>query len=213
MKGQRHTELPRFIVGVLATAGASVANGATVQITFGNNVVSSATGTTQFTSDLTGDDTFDVFPAWSAHPAGLGTAQVGRSGVKLASARYVGSMGSSTVKVGLNLYKGAGQGGVSKRGLILLSFTDSDVNRGQETTGWLDVTASASSGAGAFARVTLHRLIFDDESTTAPTGLTTSSTGIPEWQVSAVPEPGSNLALLALGAGGLTLRRRLKRAA
>ena len=29
----------------------------------------------------------------------------------------------------------------------------------------------------------------------------------------AVPEPGSNLALLALGAGGLTLRRRLKRAA
>jgi hypothetical protein len=28
-----------------------------------------------------------------------------------------------------------------------------------------------------------------------------------------IPEPGSNLALLALGAGGLTLRRRLKRAA
>ena len=31
--------------------------------------------------------------------------------------------------------------------------------------------------------------------------------------VQPVPEPGSNLALLALGAGGLTLRRRLKRAA
>jgi hypothetical protein len=31
--------------------------------------------------------------------------------------------------------------------------------------------------------------------------------------VSAVPEPSSHLALLALGAGGLTLRRRLKRAA
>jgi hypothetical protein len=30
---------------------------------------------------------------------------------------------------------------------------------------------------------------------------------------SPIPEPGSNLALLALGAGGLTLRRRLKRAA
>jgi hypothetical protein len=61
--------------------------------------------------------------------------------------------------------------------------------------------------------VQIHRLIFDDASTTAPTGLTSASTGIPEWQVSAVPEPGSNLALLALGAGGLTLRRRLKRAA
>jgi hypothetical protein len=32
-------------------------------------------------------------------------------------------------------------------------------------------------------------------------------------QTSPIPEPGSNLALLALGAGGLTLRRRLKRAA
>jgi hypothetical protein len=59
----------------------------------------------------------------------------------------------------------------------------------------------------------VHRLIFDDASATAPTGVTSASTGIPEWQVSAVPEPGSNLALLALGAGGLTLRRRLKRAA
>jgi hypothetical protein len=32
-------------------------------------------------------------------------------------------------------------------------------------------------------------------------------------ELSAVPEPGSNLALLALGAGCLTLRRRLKRKA
>lgn len=39
----------------------------------------------------------------------------------------------------------------------------------------------------------------------------TGTPGVPA--TSAVPEPGSNLALLALGAGGLTLRRRLKRAA
>jgi hypothetical protein len=61
--------------------------------------------------------------------------------------------------------------------------------------------------------VQIHRLIFDDVSTTRPTGLTSASTGIREWSVAVIPEPGSNLALLALGAGGLTLRRRLKRMA
>jgi hypothetical protein len=53
--------------------------------------------------------------------------------------------------------------------------------------------------------VQIHRLIFDDAFTTAPTGLTSASTGIQEW--SAVPEP-SSLGLLALGAGGLLARRR-----
>ena len=53
----------------------------------------------------------------------------------------------------------------------------------------------------------------DDASTTAPSGVAYTDSAYPEWQVSAVPEPGSNLALLALGAGGLTLRRRLKRTA
>jgi hypothetical protein len=87
-------------------------------------------------------------------------------------------------------------------------FTEERV--GLETIhGWLDVTASAIS---SLYDVQIHRLIFNDASTTAPTGLSSASTGIPEWQVSAVPEPGSNRALLALGAGGLTLRR-LKRAA
>jgi hypothetical protein len=60
--------------------------------------------------------------------------------------------------------------------------------------------------------VELARLIFDTESTTRP-GFGAVPGDQPEWQVSAVPEPGSNLALLALGAGGLTLRRRLKRTA
>lgn len=62
------------------------------------------------------------------------------------------------------------------------------------------------------ATVQIHRLIFDDASATAPTGVAYTDSAYPEY-VAAVPEPGGNLALLALGAGGLTLRRRLKRAA
>jgi len=60
IKRQGSTELPRFIVGALATAGASLASGATVQIAFGNNVVSLATGTTNFVGDLTGDNHADM---------------------------------------------------------------------------------------------------------------------------------------------------------
>jgi hypothetical protein len=105
----------------------------------------------------------------------------------------------------------AGSSNAVFRGLAAVVFSDENIRNGTQTYGWLDITAVANHPGEK--RLTVHRLIFDDASTTAPTGLTSASTGIPEWQVSAVPEPGSNLALLALGAGGLTLRRRLKRAA
>jgi hypothetical protein len=91
-----------------------------------------------------------------------------------------------------------------------MTFTDRRINGGSPTNCWLQVNAYNSNYNSH--TVELARLIFDDANTARP-----SFTEIPgvltEWSVSAVPEPGSNLALLALGAGGLTLRRRLKRAA
>ena len=83
MKRQESTtELPRFAVGALAIAGASAANGATVQITFTNNVVSSATGAVNFVADLTGDSVDDVTQdhalgrAATVYPAGASTSIV-----------------------------------------------------------------------------------------------------------------------------------------
>jgi hypothetical protein len=194
MKRQGSTELPRFAAGALAIAGASAANGATVQISFANNVVSTSTGLTLFDADLSGDGVF---------LQRLNYASIAFAG------KVNGTMTMRFVDNGLGVAFGDGV----SRGLVGFNFSDNGMNGGLVTAGWLDVSAAISTASGGSKSVQIHRLIFDDASTTAPTGLTSASTGIPEWQVSAVPEPGSNLALLALGAGGLTLRRRLKRAA
>jgi hypothetical protein len=201
MKRQVTTELPRFVVGALATAGASAANGATVQIAFLNNYVANTAngGLTNFNGDLTGDTFSDVVGEAFGSGAQLGPAYPN----SLAYA-FVGGDPRYIVNVG----------GVSDNGATVqlvrevraFSFTDANINGGFVTNGWLDL--SATSGPGG-QEVRIHRLIFDDESTTAPSGVAVGNT-YNTWQV---PEP-SSFALLALGAGGLTLRRRrLKRAA
>jgi len=95
----------------------------------------------------------------------------------------------------------------STQGLVPIQFTDARIHAGS-IGGWLDVSATSNSTG---QKVQIHRLIFDEASTTRPTGVVYTDPAFPEF-VAAIPEPGSNLALLALGAGGLTLRRRLKRA-
>jgi hypothetical protein len=100
--------------------------------------------------------------------------------------------------------------GQSRSFLNPITFTDPQINDGLPTNAWLQVNAFNTSAVNH--TVELARLIFDTESTSRP-GFGSVPGVQTEWQVSAVPEPGSNLALLALGAGGLTLRRRLKRGA
>jgi hypothetical protein len=201
MKRQGSNELPRFAVGALAIAGASAANGATVQITFANNMVSSSTGLTLFDADLSGDEEPDV-RASTMLSGIMGNIMVRTydQNASVANAKIIG--GGALAARFVNGFQFGD--GVS-RGLVGFNFKDDGMNGGLVTAGWLDISAAASTASGGSASVQIHRLIFDDASTTAPTGLTTASTGIPEW--SAVPEP-SSLGLLALGAGGLLARRR-----
>ena len=122
----------------------------------------------------------------------------------MVDARLMGTAGQG---VGASTFSGPGV--QSTAYLNPITFTDSRINGGLATAGWLQVNAFNTSATSH--TVELARLIFDTESTARPS-YTSIPDVLPTW-VSAVPEPGSNLALLALGAGGLTLRRRLKRAA
>ena len=226
---QGSTELPRFAVGALAIAGASAASGATVQITFANNYVSSSAGTTNFLADLTGDTLDDLFGVAGLSYGGPGggpfalVAAIGSS-FALAMARAADS-GSGAL---LGLLGDGWFGTVARtqpfdwvplaagvdgfiRGLTVpyMRFNDSDINGGATTFGRLDLTVSHYGGE---FKVQVHRLIFDDQSTTAPTVLPSDLDDIPVWTRSSVPEP-SSLALLALGAGGLLARRRRAQAA
>lgn len=205
LKTPNHSNAGKWLPGVLATAaGATAANAATVQITLGNNYVQDALhgGTTYFSSDLTGDDEDDSL-------FGIGDAA---AGVLVPGFGYL-AKALRTSSGGKNAYVGAANqvGDGSVRNLVPFSFSDERINGGRGTNGFLDMTARIE---GSLYEVRLNRLIFDDLSTTAPTGITTATTGLDEWsEVSAVPEASTSLGLLALGAGGILTRRRSKRAA
>jgi hypothetical protein len=88
-----------------------------------------------------------------------------------------------------------------------ITFSDARINGGATTSGWLEVNAFNTSTTDHTVQLT--RLIFDDASTTRPVFAEIPGTQT-EW--AAVPEP-SSLGLLALGAGGLALRRSRSRKA
>ena len=201
MKSQGSNELPRFAVGALAIAGASAANAATVQITFNGSYISS-TGGNQLDTDIGDDGSSDIR---GLAFASIAFAYVGNTTVGIAT----GGFGKSGAIAGAVDVRGAGNQGVTATALKRVSFTDSNVRGGLQTTGYVHVTAEAS--ASGEKKVTLNRLIFDDATGGDITGLNVNTT-YATYVASAVPEP-SSLGLLALGAGGLLARRRRAMAA
>jgi hypothetical protein len=182
-----------------------------VQITLTGNKIST-TGGNQLVADLTGDGVVDV-GTWGAF-ASAGGVSVFLGG--WVAARYRSSDGLFFVDAEIEAVQGGDRWAVggdltSASYLNRVTFTDTRINGGAATNGWLQVNAFNTSTTNH--TVELARLIFDDASTTRP-ALVSVPGVLTEWNaVSAVPEASTSLGLLALGAGGLLTRRRLKRAA
>jgi hypothetical protein len=184
------------------TALAATAHAATVQITLtGNKISSTSAGGNTLNADITGDGVNDLTITSPFVSGSIGQAFIngGRVYASFSSLFYVdaqfavGGVGNATAAAG------------SPQNINYLNpitFTDSRINGGALTNAWLQVNAF-NTGATSHT-VALTRVIFDDASTTRPAFASIPGT---QTEFSAVPEP-SGLALLALGAGGLLVRRK-----
>jgi hypothetical protein len=206
----------KWLPGAMALAATTASSqAATVQITLTGNKISTVGGN-DLKADLTGDGNADLaFVAQAIVGAGISGWSVAFGIGAYLGASYFAPFANFFVDAAFAVGGvGVGSSGrafpVAASYLNPITFTDSRINGGTLTEGWLQVNAFNTSATDH--TIQFARLIFDDANTTRP-GFASIPDVLTAWQVSAVPEPGSNLALLALGAGGLTLRRRLKRAA
>jgi hypothetical protein len=202
----------KAILGTLAaSAAASSSQAALVQITLSGNQVSSNNGN-NLVADITGDSLPDlVFANVQRRPGFYPAASVQiNGGLVFASSSGSAAQGDAQFAVG-GIGVAATQiqsSGINIKYLNPITFSDSRINGGSATQGYLEVNSRVVRGSTA--SVVLTRLVFNDASTTLPgSGLGTGTT-YTEW--TPVPEP-SSLGLLALGAGGLLARRRVKREA
>ena len=193
-------------VGAATLAGITGANAAIVQITLTGNQITENTSNLQ--ADLTGDGVVDIALIYthsayvnSVHPASVSSkfsASVKISGGAPAYAFYVRGTTSSSSQFGI-------RGTITNDKLIAISFNDPAY--GGAVDAWLDVHVDQHSPTSE-AAVVLQRVIWDeDQPTSRPTLLSVSATDPAYAEATKVPEP-SGIALLALGAGGLLLRRK-----
>lgn len=196
--------LPGAMAITVTTGGVQAA---TVQITLENNFYSTSGGS-QLDGDLTGDGIADF--AWNVGSVFTSMTQGVRLNVNPGSpgSGWVGALcffsSSFVADAGLDGAEGIASGFEPQSTIYLnpISFSDERINGGELTEGFLETFAYNSSISDHGVEFT--RLIFDDASTTRP-----EFEGIPEAQNewTAIPEP-SSLAMLALGAAGLSMRRR-----
>ncbi len=194
-----------LLAGTLSTGLAASASAATVQITLTGNMLST-TGGNQMVADLTGDSVNDV--TITGVNAGLSFLRGVINGNAVFAYQSAGSFTVDAQFAAGGVGTASAVNGTPRNINYLnpISFTDSRINSGVATDAWLQVNAF---NTGSFNQtVALTRLIYDDASTTRP-GFGGIPGTQPEW--AAVPEP-SGMALLALGAGGLLVRRRGARA-
>ncbi|MFC5050040.1 PEP-CTERM sorting domain-containing protein [Rubritalea spongiae] len=209
------SQAPWLAGALVATAGSSQA--ANVQITLTGNQVSNALGDT-LDADVTGDGVDDMWER--GFVSSTSTAMVfanlninrhsGGSDFIILAANYDLPKGFGLKPSGFDISMGwlysSAAGSIDR--LIDIQFTDERINGGATTNAWLDVTVKNVSTTNH--SVSLNRVVFDDAGTAAPDGIVAGGLAEEEWTT--VPEP-SSLAMLALGAGGLLVRRKREAAA
>jgi len=199
---KNHDAMLRTGALALAAAGASTqANAATVQITFNNSFISTTSGN-HLVTDFGGDGVANLNGVLGIGFAAIST-QPGRLQVGVVYQAH-------GIIVHINgYYKPSAGVSVGQDGLVGITFVDNNIRSGRASTGYLDVGVAGVMFGDM--RVTMKRLIFDDATGGAISGLSVNDAAYPEFGA-AVPEP-SGLGLLALGAGGLLARRRRAMAA
>jgi len=192
--------------GAATLAGITGAHATIVQITLTGNQITESANTLE--ADLTGDGIDDVIAANMQN-----TAQLPTGGTAITSSRFSASVKTTGGAFAFAYYMKTAGGATSSSfsisgtqtndGLIAISFNDPAY--GGAVNAWLDIHVDQHSPSSE-AAVILQRVIWDDaQPTSRPTGIT--ATDAPYAEATAVPEP-SGIALLALGAGGLLLRRK-----
>ena len=216
----------KWLPGAMALAATAISTqAATVQITLTGNKVST-TGGENLHADLTGDGIDELefgqvtlFVAGAQRRAALNWKNdVNASFVGLAVGDYDADPSQLWYRANLigmavvtgEIY-GRGVGQLRNRtGLFPITFSDTGIRGGLAIEAWVEVQAFNSSLVDHTVEFT--RVIFNDASTTRP--VFTEIPGVlPQWGVSAVPEPSGFLATsLLLGAAGLIRRRQAKAA-
>ena len=181
-----------------AAAGATAAQGGMITINLTGNYIS-ATGGDHLNADLTGDGNADVTIASALHGVNYirnfsSTIVSGSAAVRLNGVRCAGFF-FGDFQVGYLLLgsqsKGLSFSSAALTGSIPITFKDLNINGGARTRGSLEVTVS---NFGPFRTPSVQ---LDSFTYQAP---------------SSVPEQGSSLALLAMGAGGVLALRRWRAA-
>jgi hypothetical protein len=188
----------KWMAGATAATAAGVTASQANMITINllNNYISGSGGN-HLNADLTGDGQPDMtitgaFYHFRSSPsistfATKGTAGVNLNGV-FAFAYHSGAYPLGTVQLGSKIgHWAAGSGTPSLNGSIPITFRDLHINNGALTHGSLDVTVSVFGPHGP-ADIELDSVTYN------------------------IPDQGSTLALLAMGAGGVLALRRWRAA-
>jgi hypothetical protein len=190
----------KWMAGATAAtaAGVTATQASTITINLVGNYISGSGGN-HLNADLTGDGQPDLmiagaFYQFRSSPSISTFATTGKAGVDLngvhAYAFHSGQYPLGTVRLGSKSgHWAAGSGTASLNGLIPITFKDLHINNGALTMGSLEVTVTVFGQHGP-AEVQLDSLTY--------------KTGIN------IPDQGSSLALLAMGAGGILALRRLR---